>query len=55
MPKTKKFEKLLKSTKEHYVGKKVPLKYRERYGMIYDKEEARQIAFAIAKSKNWRV
>ena len=34
MVKTKKFKKLLKSTKEYYVGRKVPPKYRERYKMI---------------------
>ncbi len=55
MPETLKFKKLKKATIKYYTGKKVPLKYRERYGMIYDKEEAKQIAFAIAQKKGWRI
>jgi HEPN domain-containing protein len=55
MPKTKKFLKLLKATKEHYIGKEVPKKYQKRYGKRYSKEEAESIAFAIAKAKGWRI
>ena len=36
MPQTKKFKQLLKATKEQYVGKKVPYKYRKKYGKFYD-------------------
>ena len=55
MPKSKKFKALLKSTKEYYVGRKVPSKYRKKYGKIYDEEEAEQIAFAIGKKHGWRI
>jgi len=55
MPKTKKFKELLAGVKEYYVGKKVPKKYQEKYGKIYDEEEAERIAYAIAKKKGWRI
>jgi len=54
MPKTRKFKKLLKDVKEQYLGKKVPEKYRKKYGKIYDAEEVKSIAFAIAKKLGWR-
>ena len=54
MPKTKKFIKLLKDVREQYVGKKVPVKYRKKYGKIYDPDEVKSIAFAIAKKLGWR-
>jgi len=55
MPKSKKFKALLKSTKEYYVGRKVPPKYQKQYGKIYDEEEAKQVAYAIGKKHGWRV
>jgi hypothetical protein len=54
MPYTKKFEKLLKSTTKFYTGKKVPLKYRKRYGKVYSKKEAQSVAFAIGRKKGFR-
>jgi len=54
MPKTKKFIKLLKEVKQQYLGKEVPKKYREKYGKIYDTEEVKSIAFAIAKKFKWK-
>lgn len=54
MPKTKKFRKLLKATKAHYVGKKVPTVWQEKYGKRYSEAEARRIAYAIAKKAGWR-
>jgi len=55
MPKTKKFKKLLRAVRKQYLGKKVPKKWRKKYGKLYDKEEVRRIAYAIAKKQGWRV
>jgi len=54
MPKTKKFIKLLKKVKEQYLGKEVPKKYRKKYGKIYDANEVKSIAFAIAKKQGMK-
>jgi len=54
MPKTKKFKKLLRVTKKNYIGKPVPEKYRSKYGKTYDEEEAKSIAYAIARKLKWR-
>ena len=54
MPKSKKFIKLLREVKEQYLGKKVPEKYRKKYGKIYDKDEVKSIAYSIAKKLGWR-
>ena len=55
MPKSKKFKKLISNVEGYYIGKKVPRSYQEKYGKIYDKEEAKSIAYAIAKKKKWKV
>lgn len=55
MPKTKKFKALIRSIRKQYLFKPVPLEYRKKYGKVYDKEEVKSIAYAIAKSKGWRV
>ena len=54
MPKTKKFIKLLREVKEQYLGKRVPVKYRKKYGKIYDKDEVKSIAYSIGKKLGWR-
>ena len=54
MPIPKKFIKLWKDVKQQYLGKEVPKKYREKYGKIYDAEEVKSIAFAIAKKLGWK-
>ena len=54
MPKSRKFKELIKSTRAYYTGKKVPAKYRERYGKVYSKKEAESVAYAIGKKKKWR-
>lgn len=55
MPKTKKFKKLLKGIEKQYLGKKVPKKFQKKYGEKYDKKETKSVAFAIAKSKGWKI
>ena len=45
------FKKLIKSTRKTYLGKDVKPKYRKKYGKKYDKDEVKQVAFAIAKIK----
>jgi len=55
MPKTAKFKKLLKSTREFYVGKPVPESFQKRYGKVYDRKEAESVGYAIAKKRGWRV
>lgn len=55
MPQTKKFKKLLASVKGYYKGKKVPEKYKKKYGKIYSAEEAESIAYAIARGMGWDV
>lgn len=55
MPFNKSFEKLVKSTRKTYFGKEVPKKYKKKYGNIYDKEETKSIAFAIAKSRGIKI
>jgi len=55
MPYTKKFRKLLENVEEHYAGKAVPKEYQEKYGKIYSEQEAKSIAFAIARKKHWRI
>jgi hypothetical protein len=52
---SKKLKKLLKSTEQYYEGKKVPARYQKKYGKVYDKEEAKSIAYAIAKRQGWKV
>jgi len=55
MPLTKQFKELKKSVKRTYLGKQVPLKFRNRYGKLYDEDEVESIAFAIAKSKGIKI
>ena len=55
MPFTKQFKDLLKSTKKTYLGKKVPLKFRKKYGKEYDLKETKSIAFAIANKLNIKI
>jgi len=55
MPITKQFKDLLKNVKKTYLGKDVPLQYRNRYGKLYDADEIESIAFAIAKSKGIKI
>ena len=54
MPQSKRMKKLLAGTEEFYTGKKVPVKYQERYGKVYSEEEARSIGFAISKKRGWK-
>lgn len=39
-------EKLKKIFEKTYIGKKVPKKYQDKYGKIYDKEEADEVFYA---------
>jgi hypothetical protein len=55
MPKTKIFKEILKNVKKTYLGKEVPLKYRNRYGKLYDEDEIESVAFAIAKSRGIKI
>lgn len=55
MPHTRVFNKLLKGTKKTYLGKPVPLKFREKYGKRYDLKETKSVAYAIAKSRGINV
>ena len=55
MPKSKKFLKLIKEVRKQYLGKKVPQKYRKKYGKVYSKDEVKSIAYAIAKKQGMRV
>lgn len=51
MPKTKKFIKLRRAVTKHYIGKKVPSKFRSKYGLRYGKKDVSNLSYAIAKSK----
>jgi len=55
MPYTKQFKKLLDSVKETYLKKKVPQKYKNKYGKVYDKKEIKLVAYAIAKSRGIKI
>jgi len=55
MPSSKKFVKLQRAVSRFYTGKKVPKIYQKRYGKRYSANEARSIAFAIARKKGWKV
>ena len=55
MPKSKKFRELLKSTEKQYAGKKVLKPYQKKYGKVYSKKEAKSVAYAIGKSKKFKV
>jgi hypothetical protein len=55
MPHSKIFKELLKNVETEYTGKKVPEKYKSKYGKAYDKKEAKSIAYAIAKSKGIKI
>jgi len=55
MPKSKKFQRLLKATRTYYAGRKVPKKYWKKYGKIYSKEEAGRIAYAIARKQKMKI
>ena len=55
MPKTKGFINLEKAVKKQYLGKKVPNKYRSKYGNRYDKKEVVGVAYAIAKSRGMKI
>jgi len=55
MPKSKQFKEILKNVRKTYLGKSVPLEYRNRYGKIYDKDEIESIAFAIAKKNRIKI
>lgn len=55
MPKTKSGKRFVRSVTNFYRGKKVPMKYRSRYGKVYSSKEAKSVAFAIAKKKGIRL
>lgn len=55
MPKTLKFKKLMHNVEHYYTGKPVPLKYQSKYGKRYSLAEAKSVAYAIAKSRGYRV
>ncbi len=55
MSETKKFKALIRSIRKQYLNKKVPVKYRKKYGKVYSKDEVKSIAYAIAKKQGWRV
>jgi hypothetical protein len=55
MPYTKTFKQLMKSTEKTYLGDKVKKPYQKLYGKTYDKKETKQVAFAIAKSRNIKI
>lgn len=54
MPQSRKFGELVRNVKKYYTGKPVPKRYQGKYGKFYDKDEAEEIAFAIASKKHWR-
>lgn len=51
MPKTKEFHKIERSLSLEYLGKKVPTKYQDRYGKVYDKKDIKSFSYAVAKSR----
>lgn len=55
MPKSKAFKHLIKGVEKYYTGKPVPMKYRPKYGVRYSRMEAKQVAYAIAKSRGMKV
>ena len=55
MPTTKAFKKLLESTKKSYLGKPVPFKYEKVYGKVYQLDETKSIAYAIAKKRGIKI
>jgi len=55
MPFSNHFKKLLSSVEETYLGEKVPKKYRQRYGKIYNKKDIEPLSRAIATSKGIKV
>lgn len=54
IPKSKKFKKLLSSVVGTYSGKKVPPMYKDKYGKVYSKKEAKSIAYAIARKLKFK-
>lgn len=55
MPHTTEFNKLFKSMKEEYSGKKVPRQYQNRYGKRYDISDIKSFSIATAKSKGIKI
>jgi len=55
MPHSKVFKELLKNMESEYTGKKVPLKYQKKYGKMYQKEETKSIAYAVAHSRGIKI
>lgn len=55
MPNTSEFKKLLKNVKKRYLGKRVPIQYKKKYGYTYDIDELNSLSYAIAKSKRMKL
>jgi hypothetical protein len=55
MPHTQAFNEMLGSLKREYLGKKVPVKYKKRYGKRYDPKDVKSFAYALAKSKGIKI
>ena len=51
MPKTKTFLKISREVSKTYLNKPVPMKFQSKYGKLYDKDEVKSIAYAIAKNR----
>ena len=55
MPTTDAFDKLMKSVKKTYLGKKVPKEYQKDYGKIYNKKDIEELGLRIAKSRGIKI
>jgi hypothetical protein len=51
MVKKSAFDKILDSMEDTYLGEEVPLKYRKKYGKMYNKKDVLQFAYATAKRR----
>lgn len=55
MPRTESFKKLMKNVRREYIGDKVPMKFRKRYGKVYGEKDVKSVAYAIAKSRGVKI
>jgi len=56
MPKTKSFVKLERAVKAEYLGKKIPAKFKKKYGhKKYTLKDVKGIGYAVAKSHKIRI
>ena len=55
MPHTKDFMQLERNLFDEYFGKKVPKKYQKRYGKVYGKDDIKQFAYAVARTRKIKI